>query len=694
MEQPFLHELVTCVRAPSTLLSDRDGQVRPGGVQGWFRHDVRQLSELVVALASPSDPQELVQPEGVGSSLEAAWSARFVGVSRRHGDPIADPTVRVDRRRDLDMDRLVERVVLVHDGRRDQRLVLEVRVAADHAPVPRIRSGELVGHGSGVVVTTSTQRLDWRSAAGSTSMRCTPLPDDVTREGACVVLRWHVELAARTSWQVELVATGNDVAEPVLGPGSAPLAVEVTSARAAVPRLVARSVADLAGLTAAFRDRPADVFATAGSPWYLTLFGRDALWTARFALPLGTRLAGGTLRAMASRQGSRHDPVTGEQPGKILHEIRGGPGITGHELPPVYYGTVDATPLWVSLLHDAWRWGLPDAEVRSLLPHLDRALDWVLLHADADGDALAEYVDESGTGLANQGWKDSTDAVQHADGSLAVAPLALCEAQAYIVKACLDAAALLEVVDPSSVTRHRCHRLREHAARVAEAFRSSFWVEDARGRFPALALDHAKRPVACATSNLGHLLATGLLDPGEEQAVATRLRQPDLDCGRGLRTLSGDHPYFNPIGYHTGSVWPHDTAIAVLGLARSGHDDVAASLAAGLVDSSDRYEGRLPELFGGTGLADPVLDYPASCRPQAWSAAAAIALLQAALGLEVDLAAGAVTVAPRAAFAGWFPLTVRRLTIAGRDVEVSVDGDGVAVVRGAQGLRVRTGVPT
>jgi len=685
--QPFLHELAVCVRAPSTLLSGRDGQVRPGGVQGWLRHDVRQLSQLVVALTRPGDPQRRVEPDDIGSSLDAAWSARFVGVSRLHGDPIADPTVSVERRRELEADRLVERVALVHNGRLDQQILLHVRVAADHAPVPWIRSGEVTA--PDVVVAASAGRLEWTSAAGSTAVRCTPLPDYVVQEGDAVDLTWRVDLAARTSWHLELVATGQGAEDGALGPGSVPLEMEVASSRAEVARLAERSVADLAGLTAAFRDRPHDTFATAGSPWYLTLFGRDAIWTARFALPLGTQLAGGTLRALARRQGTHHDPVAGEQPGKIVHEIRGGPGITGHQLPPVYYGTIDATPLWISLLHDAWRWGLPDAEVRALLPHLDRALDWVLLHADADGDALVEYLDESGSGLVNQGWKDSADAVQHADGRIAEAPLALCEAQAYVVKACLDAASLLEVVVPASAARERCARLREHAHVVAETFRSSFWVDDARGRFPAIALDRAKQPVGSAASNLGHLLATGLLDAGEEAAVAARLSQPDLDCGRGLRTLSADHPYFNPVGYHTGSVWPHDTAIAVLGLARSGHDDVAASLATGLVDTSDHFQARLPELFGGTDLADPVVAYPAACRPQAWSAASAVALLQAALGLEVNVPAGTVKVAPRAAFASWFPLQVRGLKVAGRDIEIVVDRDGMPTVRGADGLDVR-----
>lgn len=330
-----------------------------------------------------------------------------------------------------------------------------------------------------------------------------------------------------------------------------------------------------------------------------------------------------------------NDELTAEQPGKILHEIRSGPGLSGHQLPPVYFGTVDATPLWISLLHDAWRWGLPDIEVRALLPHLRRAVDWVLHHADPDGDGLVESLDATGSGLANQGWKDSRDAVLHADGRLADPPIALCEAQAYVVWACLDAASMIESFAHSSSASRACDELRGHADRVTDRFRATFWVEDGGGRFPAIALDGAKEPVASATSNLGHLHATGLPGRREEVAVAERIAQPDLDGGRGLRTLSAAHPGFNRVGYHTGSVWPHDTAIAVLGLARAGHEVAAASLADGIVTASDAFEGRPPELFGGLGRAEPVICYPASCRPQAWSAAAVVPAVRGAEGLVV-----------------------------------------------------------
>ena len=199
-----------------------------------------------------------------------------------------------------------------------------------------------------------------------------------------------------------------------------------------------RSLADLAGLLLADPDAPADVFAAAGSPWFLTLFGRDSLWTARMTLPFGTDLARGTLHTLARRQGTSTEPSTGEEPGKILHEVRrstyADPSSHLH-LPPVYFGTVDATPLWVCLLHDAWRWGLPDADIVALAPHLDRALAWQAASVERSPDGLLRYVDESGHGLANQGWKDSGDSMRRRDGSIAPAPIALVETQAYAVQA-------------------------------------------------------------------------------------------------------------------------------------------------------------------------------------------------------------------------------------------------------------------
>jgi glycogen debranching enzyme len=237
----------------------------------------------------------------------------------------------------------------------------------------------------------------------------------------------------------------------------------------------------------------------------------------------------------------------------------------------VYYGSVDATSLWITLLHDAWRWGLPPDEVEALMPALHAALGWLRDHA-LGPDGFIRYADTTGHGLVNQGWKDSDDAVQFSDGTLAAPPIALCEVQAYAHAAACQAAALLDAFE-----RPGGQFWRAWAAELRSRFRVAFWVEDFSGRYPAMALDRHGRPADTVTSNLGHLLGTGLLDPEETAAVVRRLAGLDLDSGFGLRTMSAREAGYNPLSYHCGSVWPHDTAIAIAGLAASPGSDAAAA---------------------------------------------------------------------------------------------------------------------
>jgi glycogen debranching enzyme len=416
--------------------------------------------------------------------------------------------------------------------------------------------------------------------------------------------------------------------------------------------LITQSVSDLSGLLVADAAQTRDQMLAAGAPWYLTLFGRDSIWAARMTLPLGTRLAGGTLRALARRQGVRTDAAADEQPGKILHELRRTPvdlasGHAGHRivLPSVYYGSIDATSLWITLLHDAWRWGLPADEVEDLMPALSAALGWLRDYA-LGPDGFIRYADITGHGLANQGWKDSEDAVQFSDGTLASPPIALCEVQAYAHAAAGHAAALLD-----GFGRPGGEFWRDWAAALRSRFRAAFWVEDVKGRFPAIALDRNGRPADTVTSNLGHLLGTGLLDPDETDAVVRRLARSDLDSGFGLRTMSAGEVGYNPLSYHCGSVGPHDTAIAIAGWAASPGPAAAAaarSLINGLLAAAPAFAGQLPELYGGQAAATeghPV-PYPTSCRPQAWSAAAGMVIVRAILGLAADVPAGVLRIQP------------------------------------------------
>jgi glycogen debranching enzyme len=417
-----------------------------------------------------------------------------------------------------------------------------------------------------------------------------------------------------------------------------------------LPALLAQSLADADALRMAVPRAPRDVFLAAGAPWYFTLFGRDSIWAARMLLPFGWELAAGTLRALAAFQGRGLDPVTAEAPGKIPHEIRRA---------GVSYQTIDATPLWICLLHDAWRWGMPEDQVAALLPALRAGLAWIRDYGDSDGDGLLEYVNTTGRGLANQGWKDSGDAIRFADGTIAAPPVALCEVQGYAYEAAMRGADLLAAFGVNGAAQWR-----DLAARIAAAFRAAFWVADERGGYPAIALDGGKRPADSLTSNIGHLLGTGLLTSAEEELVAERLAGPDMNSGFGLRTMSARDGGYNPLSYHCGAVWSHDTAIAILGLARSGHAQLAADLADGLLAAAGGFGWRLPELYSGAARAETPwpTPYPAACRPQAWSAAAAAVLARALLGLDVDVPSGTLTLRPPA----------RR--IGGAGVRLRIDG--------------------
>lgn len=675
--QPFLHDVCTTLYAPSLVLSRPAGDIA-GGADGFFHGDRRLLSGLSVRA-------EGVPVLPVSNTLASADRTAFRSVLRGIGEHTADPAVTLHRVRSVEPGVLREELEIANAGVKEIRLEVVVGAASDLVSMNDVKSGR---RSDPLPADAEDGALVWRRDGIGVRLRASSGSPRI--DAAAGEFRFEVALAPRESWRTTLECTVTDD-EPLRFPAVARDAVpwSPTGLRSADHRMdqfFARSVGDLERLLLSDPEHPEDQFLAAGSPWFLTLFGRDSLWAARMLLPLGSDLAAGTLRTLARRQGTTTDARTDEQPGKILHEVRRESRLLneGASLPPVYYGTVDATPLWVILLHDAWRWGMDPEQVRDLLPHAEAALEWLAAYGDADGDGLLEYIDVSGLGLANQGWKDSGDAIRWRDGRLAEAPIALCEVQAYGYEAAMGGAALLRAFG-----RPGAERWEEWAGRLKRRFRESFWVEDETGRYPAVALDAAKRPVDSVTSGLGHLLGTGLLDEEESALLAARLAGPALNSGFGLRTLSTESTGFNPFGYHIGSIWPHDTAIAVHGLVRAGFPAEAASLADGLVAASTAFEGRLPELFAGHGsAADSVpAPYPASCRPQAWSAASAVALLQAALGLEADVPGGTLRVSPGAG-GGTGPLTLTGLRVAGAPLAVRVDATGQVRVEAPDTLTV------
>lgn len=664
---PLLHELAITLRAPTVCLSAPDGQLRGSDAQGVLAGDVRVLGYAVVTVDG-------VEPEPIAHGSDGASSEHFIGLLRDLGDAGRDPTVWLRRDRTVVAEGMRETFTLINRSSEDLTAEIGLAVGTDLASLATIRAGVPAPADAADVAVS----LDAPDA-------------DATPDG----LRWIVVVPARSSafvsWSLSVHDTGAVVVPAGVGLDRT-LAIQADDPRLAA--LLDCALDDLDALLLSEPGHPADVFVGAGAPWYLTLFGRDALWTATLLLPVDVGVAGGTLRTLARTQGRAHDPAAGEEPGKILHERRRAatehPAVDGGKamlLPPRYYGTVDATPLWICLLRDAWRWGMPADEVRALLPNLDAALEWIARHEDE----FVVYHDGSGRGLTNQGWKDSDDAVRFADGAIAEGPVALAEVQGYVHEAALAAAELLEAFGGEDAPRWR-----DYAADLAARFRKRFWVTDDNGPFPALALDGTGAPVDTLTSNVGHLLGTGLLDAAESELVARRMLAPDMASGFGLRTMSRRAGGYSPLSYHCGAVWPHDTAVVARGLARAGQADAAAELAVQLLAAAEGFDRRLPELFAGFGVdevAAPV-PYPASCRPQAWAAAAVVELLRVVLGLSVDVPTGVITLSPPSP-SPVGAVSVCGLAVGGGRLDVAIDREGrVSHVNAPAGFRVVTPTET
>ena len=659
--QPFLHELMTCLQAPTVALSAADGQIRPSGAQGVFAADLRVLSTAEVTVDGRL-------PEPISNALLGADAVDFLAAVRRTGGPTPDPTRWVRRRRRVRADGMDETIEVENVADTAFSTTVCLTVAADLIDMETVKGGR-----AGIPVRPRADGVDVRFQAAGITATLSAAGSDVELGSESAIFRWAVTVPPRAavtvSWSLDVLDTGA-VVSPA-DPRTGFRGPSVTADDRRLPAFLAQSVADLRALRMTTPANPDDEFLAAGSPWYLTLFGRDSIWAARMLLPLGTELAAGTLRILASRQGTTDIPASAEEPGKILHEIRRLPAGDGAAfLPPVYYGTVDATPLWVCLLADAWRWGMPAAEVQALLPAAERALEWMVTDGDSDGDGFLEYIDKSGRGLANQGWKDSGDSIRFADGRLATGPLALAEVQSYAYEAALAGADLLDAFG-----RPGSGRWRRYATDLQRRFADKFWVSDDLGPYPALALDGGKIPVDAPASNMGHLLASGIVPPEQAALIADRLVHPSMSSGFGLRTMSTTAGGYSPLSYHCGSVWAHDTAITIHGLSRAGFPAHAMLLAEGLLAAGAAFDGRLPELYGGFAREDvpaPV-PYPASCRPQAWSAASAVVLLQTMLGLSVDVPAGTMSIAPAP---GAGALAVTGLRLAGADLDVTVDAAG------------------
>ncbi|MGA2163920.1 MAG: glycogen debranching N-terminal domain-containing protein [Solirubrobacteraceae bacterium] len=624
------------------VVGDRRGDVRveEGREHGFFCEDTRFLSRWVLRVGKT--PLELL-----GLDQSAHFAAQFFLTPRVGPDEEAPCSIM--RRRLIDHVWIEELTVTNHRHEHSEmRVALEVD--ADFADLFEVKDGvvakrEVSARHDDGALTLGYERMGFQRSLTITTSRTAAL----TRRGFTYSLR----LAPGEQWSTTFTLTphaaqpGISFARRETRGGMAQLNSAKTAELAqwlvgapvlqtedmALARTYRASLSDLGALRL-HPDLSEDAtLPAAGLPWFMALFGRDSLITSFQALPYLPGLAATTLRVLAARQAKERDDFHEQEPGKILHELRYGELTARGERPhSPYYGTADATPLFLILLDEYHRWS-GDAElVRTLEPHARAALAWIEESGDADGDGYVEYACRNpATGLVNQCWKDSWDAIQHADGTLARGPIATCEIQGYVYDAQRRCARLAREVwsDPTLA-----ERLERQAGALRERFRRDFWMPE-RGCH-ALALDGEKRQVDSLTSNIGHLLWSGLLEEDEAAATAERLLDEQLYSGWGVRTLGTHEAGYNPLGYHTGTVWPHENSLIAAGLARYGHREAASTIACTILQAAPYFEYRLPEVFAGypASVTSVPVAFPTASRPQAWAAGTPLLLLSTLLELH------------------------------------------------------------
>jgi glycogen debranching enzyme len=626
------------------MYSDASGDVEAEEAEGFFYQDVRHLSSWHLRVDG-----EAIEP--LSSRRVDYYSARIVGGDEKLG-------VRRDR---FVTEGMHEDVVVQNLGPEPREVEIEVRYGADFADVMEAQEN---GNGRGRTwaetkarsVTLWHKRRDYvRGTVVSFSRRGT-----VTREKAT----FRVKLRPREAWSLCVDITpivDGERRPPMLRccafhehPQKMAMSLdewlaetpELSAEHHTVERTYRQSQLDIAAL----RVRPDAVtirwaMPGGGLPWFMTVFGRDSLWTAYEALPFHAELAEATLEALAEMQAEEWDNWRDAEPGKILHELRRGILAALGEIPHTpYYGTHDATLLWLIVLDEYERWSGDRKFVRRAEPHARRALDWLEGPADLDGDGYLEYRkrSESDVALDNHCWKDSNDSIRFADGRIAEPPIATCEIQGYAYMARLSAARLMREVWKDKETAERLER---DAEDLKERFNRDFWVRG-RGHY-ALALDGEKNQVDSLTSNIGHLLWSGIVDERRAAPTVRALLREDMFSGWGIRTMSARDGGFNPLSYHCGSVWPHDTAIAAEGMRRYGFRDEAGQVCEALFKAAEAFSNQLPEVFSGfrRDVAGVPVEYPDALKPQSWAAGAPLLMLRTLLGLDAE--GGKVRRSPR-----------------------------------------------
>jgi glycogen debranching enzyme len=644
-------EAIAVLEGSSFMLSDSRGDVHEGSIAGLFHEDTRFLNKFVVTIGG-------AKPAVLTSGVVDYYSAAFYMTNpAMHGIP--ERSFSVSRYRFVG-DGLLERIRL--NSHSNVPLELEVRLSCgvDFADLfevkqKRIRKlGTLTRHHDAgrALLHFAYAHEDFRAATRvHSSTHCRVDGDDLV---------FDLALGPRGSWETDVrVAVHvddriHDTVQEEFDRSEREASVVLKKWQDEVPRLTAgidllehvyrKSIVDLAALRLHATVEGNDFsLPAAGLPWFMAIFGRDTLITSYQSLVVGPELARGALHALASMQGTEINDFKDEEPGKILHEIRFGE-LTALGLKPhrPYYGTVDATPLWLILLSEYWRFTGDMETCKELWPNAVRALEWIDRYGDADGDGYVEYKTRSKQGLRNQSWKDSWNSMLFADGEVAEPPMAVCEVQGYVYDAKLRTAELAEKAwgDPALAAR-----LREEASRLFDGFNEDFWIED-RGGYYALALDGDKRAVDSMTSDMGQLLWTGIVPEDRARIVVRQLFSEAMWSGWGVRTMSTEDAGYNPIMYHDGTVWPHDNSLIAAGLCRYGYREEANRIATAMFQAAQYTDYRLPEVFAGypRGESRFPVRYPTASSPQAWATAAPFLWLRLMLGLQAE--GGELTVDP------------------------------------------------
>jgi glycogen debranching enzyme len=631
------------------LVSDRHGDFPAhfDGELGFYVGGTRHLRwfELRVNGERPLLLDAGIAPDN--DQILVALTNADIAAGPEGGGPVPRNTIYLDRRVSLYGARLFHVLSVVSFHETPCELYLEILFNADFRDVFEVRGMHRPARG--VMLDEErderSTRLRYRGLDGvvrTTTLEFIPTP----RLIAATRAQYRLTLEPHTPVRIELSAAAAESrheppppvrvrdAVPRLRASAGRLQAEgarIASDNPAFNALLARSFADLSML---LTETPEGRLPYAGVPWYVCPFGRDAIITSLQLLPYHPDVAAATLRFLARWQGRTVNAFLDEEPGKILHEYRQGEMANCREIPFIpYYGTIDATPLFVVLLGEYVRWTGDLGLARALWPAARAALRWMREHGDADGDGYLEYAMHSPIGLTNQGWKDSGDAVMHADGRLAPPPIALVEVQGYAYAAWMAGADVAELLGEAGDAAG----WRRQAATLHARFNEDFWME--QEGFYALALDGRKQPCEVVSSNPGHCLWTGIIDERRAPAVAKRLLAEDMFSGWGIRTLAARERRYNPMSYHNGSVWPHDNALAAAGFRRHRLPEHALTVATALFEAARWFEhARIPELFCGFPRhADRgPISYPVACAPQAWAAGAAFQVLTALVGLQAD----------------------------------------------------------